>query len=156
MFFERSQAVVVESLGFLCRGLAKCKKLEEINFSDNEIGEECVSQLKILLSNGVCLKKLILDNCSLNEQAGEHLAGYLVANANLKLEVFSASKNKLSDGGFQMLARALGNMGTLKKILLAHCNVDAMGTMEFLKCIPLNPELEEFNIFDNVIVRLDC
>jgi len=55
-----------------------------------------------------------------------------------------------------MLARALGNMGTLKKILLAHCNVDAMGTMEFLKCIPLNPELEEFNIFDNVIVRLDC
>lgn len=80
MFVGRTKELVLEGVRALCDGLVKCRELEEINFSDNAIGFDCMPGLQVLLENGVSIKRVSFDNNGLDKEAGALLASYLAAS----------------------------------------------------------------------------
>ena len=151
MFVGRVKDLVLEGIRHLCEGLVKCRELVEVDFSDNAIGFDCMPGLQFLLENNVSIKRVSFNNNGLDKEAGSLLAQYLSASQGIKLEVFNAMRNRLQVGGFQAIAGALGNMGSLHRISVPSNTVSAEGTTAFLQCMQANPDLQELVLFDNVI-----
>ena len=151
MFVGRVKDIVLEGVTHLCAGLVKCEELVEINFSDNALGSDCVPGLQALLENRDSLKRTIFNNNGLDQEAGKLLSQYLSASNRVKLQAFSAMRNRLQVGGFKAIAEALGNMGSLQRIEMPYNTINAEGTLAFLQCMKSNPDLYVLKLFDNNI-----
>ena len=151
MFVGRFKDIVLEGVTHLCAGLVKCEELVEVNFSDNALGSDCVPGLQVLLENRDSLKRAIFNNNGLDQEAGKLLSQYLSASNRVKLQAFSAMRNRLQVGGFKAIAEALGNMGSLQRIEMPYNTINAEGTLAFLQCMQSNPDLKVIKLFDNNI-----
>ncbi|XP_051883894.1 NLR family, CARD domain containing 5 [Pristis pectinata] len=133
----------------LTAGLCKCRSLEEINLSHNELGEESASELgKVLLG----LEQLRIINLPRMTAA----AGLMETNALARglsnctsLEEINLDSLPLKDSGTQLLAEGIPRMTYLKRLNLKSNFIGCKGAVELANGLKYSTMMVEINLSDN-------
>ena len=142
----RKCSITVLSKSFT-KALANNKHFEELNISDNALGDD-IYFLAHALENNQRLKKLVLTTCSLNSISANNLAEALATNTHL--EELYINDNPLLNDGIEHLAHALSVNQGLKKLYLRKCSITFLSE-SFAKALATNMNLEELDISENAL-----
>ena len=132
----------------MAEALSANEYLEELNISGNELGNDGIQHLAHALSVNQCLKRLKLQECSINFLSSS-FAKALAMNEHL--EDLNFSNNSLHDDGIQHLAHALRVNHGLKILNLTTCNLTSWSAKRLAEALAINKHLKILNISSNPI-----
>lgn len=92
------------------------KELQHLNLSDNAFGPTGIKSFDFLLKSTPSLKTFKVTNCGLGPEGGEMIAQALKENKDLKLQHFSAGRDRLENKGITALAGVFQEMKSLEVI----------------------------------------
>ncbi|XP_042196447.1 NLR family, CARD domain containing 5 isoform X2 [Callorhinchus milii] len=139
----------------LAMGLGRCLDIEELNLSQNELGEAGASEMGKVLSQMERLKKINL--CRRRTASGSSVGGQLLAKGLsncIKLEEINLDSLELGDSGVQLLAMGLLTMPHLKKLNLRSNSISSRGAAQLADCLRGSTEIEDIDLCDNYIEDL--
>lgn len=97
------------------------------------------------------LKILRVNNCGLGPEGGEMIANALKENKSLKLEEFSAGRDRLENKGITALAEVFNNMGSLKVVNVPQNGIKDEGMSNLIAGLRSCEQLSELRVNDNWI-----
>jgi len=151
LFTGRLREEVVNSMTRISSGLMQCSKLQVLSLRDNAFGPDGVNSFSELLENCVSLKELEVTNCGLGPRGGELIANSLMKCENLKLEVFSAGRDRLEDPGITALSSAFQKMRSLRKISVPQNGIKTQGIVALFNSLANNELMQMIDVNDNVV-----
>ncbi|XP_072135568.1 protein NLRC5 isoform X3 [Mobula birostris] len=135
----------------LTAGLCKCRSLEELNLSHNEMGMESASELGKILPGLQQLRIINLPGIT----AAVSLMETSVLARGLSdcshLEEMNLESLLLRDSGTQLLAEGIPRMKCLKKLNLKSNFIGRKGAVELADSLKLSTMIVEINLCDNSI-----
>ncbi|CAG9330595.1 unnamed protein product [Blepharisma stoltei] len=149
LFVGRQREEVTVSMRALGTALLNCKSLEVLDVSDNAFGPDGVRAFSELLEKAASLKELHVNNDGLGPESAAIIAESLRRCENLKLEVFSAGRDRLENPGISVLAEAFSAMGSLRKISVPQNGIKAAGMVALFGALSNNPNMQVIEINDN-------
>lgn len=143
--------ITAEGCKDLCRVLSAKQSLKELSLAGNELGDEGARLLcESLLEPGCQLESLWVKTCNLTAACCSNFCSVLIQNRSL-LEL-QLSNNSLGDSGVQELCKALGQPGTVLRVLwLADCDVTDGGCRTLATVLLANCSLRELDLSNNCI-----
>ena len=151
IFTGRLREQVVTSMVYLSEALLNCTKLEVLNLSDNAFGPDGVRAFSVLLENAPNLKEINVTNNGLGPESARLIAEGLKKNPLIKLEVFSAGRDRLENPGIIELAQVFGQMQSLRKISIPQNGIKKEGMVALFRNLLNNPELQILEVNDNYL-----
>lgn len=151
IFVGRKLDELPKSLEVLAKSI-KNKKIEYLDLSHNAFGPAGISSFDFLLKEMSTLKVLKITNCGLGPEGGEMIANALKENKELKLEQFSAGRDRLENKGIKRLSEVFSEMKSLKVIEIPQNGIKKEGMLSLMEALKANFEtLREVYIHDNWI-----
>lgn len=141
-----SSCVSTQGLTHLASGLGHCHHLEELDFSNNQFGEQAAEVLMGALKGKCRLKTLHLSHLPLGDSTLAMLTQGL-SHMSL-LQHLCLSHIQIGDAGAQHLAAILPGLPRLRKIDLSANGISLAGGLQLAESLTLCGDLEE--------VRLGC
>ncbi|XP_043292583.1 protein NLRC5 isoform X3 [Cervus canadensis] len=144
-----SSCVSSKGLAHLTSGLSHCHLLEELDLSNNQLGEEDTKMLLGALEGKCRLKRLDLSHLPLG---GSTLAvltqglGHMTFLQSLRL-----SRSNIDDVGCCHLSKALRAATSLEELGLSHNQIGDTGAQELAAVLPGLPELRKIDLTANGI-----
>lgn len=127
-------------------------KVEHINMSDNAFGPAGIKSFDFFLKEMSSLRTLKVTNCGLGPEGGEMIAQALTENTSLRLQHFSAGRDRLENKGITALAGVFKAMGTLEVIEVPQNGIKKEGMVALLDALKFNAQsLREVHLHDNWI-----
>ncbi|OMJ89377.1 hypothetical protein SteCoe_8477 [Stentor coeruleus] len=151
IFTGRLREEVTQSMSALSEALLRCQKLEAVYLSDNAFGPDGVRSFSNLLENAPNLIELDVTNNGLGPEGARLIAHALNQNPNIKLQVFSAGRDRLENPGIIELAQVFGKMQTLRKISVPQNGIRKEGMVALFRSLLNNPELQIIEVNDNYL-----
>ncbi|XP_029412680.1 ribonuclease inhibitor isoform X2 [Nannospalax galili] len=141
--------ITAEGCKDLCHVLRTKQSLKELSLASNELGDEGARLLcDSLLEPGCQLESLWVKSCSLTAACCSHFCSVLTQNRSL-LEL-QMSNNPLGDSGVQELCKALGQPGTVLRVLwLGDCDVSDIGCRSLAPILLASRSLRELDLSNN-------
>jgi Ran GTPase-activating protein 1 len=153
IFTGRDKSVLNPALRYLAEGLMPCRRMIELDLSDNAFGPDGVMAFSFLVEASPQLKVLKLNNNGLGSLGGSYLAQSLLLCESMKLHIFSAGRNRLEDIGTRELARVFTEMKSLKQISLYQNGIREEGMISLFTAFSENPDLQIIEIQDNLLMK---
>ncbi|XP_078067149.1 protein NLRC5 isoform X2 [Mustelus asterias] len=147
------ESIDVSPIGMvpLAAGLHKCHSIEEINLSQNELGEEGASELGRILPGLKQLKKINLSRIP----TAVGLTGTSMLAKGLRtctrLEEINLDSLMLKDGGAQLLAEGIPRMTCLKKLNLRCNSIGCKGAAYLANGLKHSTAIVEIDLNGNCI-----
>lgn len=127
------------------------RQLEEINVSDNAIGEKGVPSITPLLLGQEQLKRLYVCNDGMSTAATHSVVDLLLFRAPTLLTTFHFHNNMSGDSGAEAIARLVENSPHLRDLRFSGTRTTQTGTLVVLKAIQKITTLERLDFADNVL-----
>ncbi|KAM6177428.1 protein NLRC5 [Erethizon dorsatum] len=144
-----SSCVSTQGLTHLAAGLGHFHHLEELDFSNNQVGEQGAEALIGVLEGKCRLKRLHLSHLLLGSSTLATLTRGL-SHMSL-LQHLCLSHNQIGDAGAQQLAAILPGMPRLRKIDLSANGISLAGGLQLAESLTLCRHLEEVRIGCNAL-----
>ncbi|KAM9756161.1 protein NLRC5 isoform 2-T4 [Dama dama] len=144
-----SSCVSSKGLAHLTSGLSHCHLLEELDLSNNELGEEDTKMLLGALEGKCRLKRLDLSHLPLGSSTLAVLTqglGHMTFLQSLRL-----SRSNIDDVGCCHLSKALRAATSLEELGLSHNQIGDTGAQELAAVLPGLPELRRIDLTANGI-----
>lgn len=136
---------------WVCRSLARNSRLELIDISSNNIGDDSIRSLSQTLLKNRSLRELNLENCGLTSTGSACTALSRALRANTALRSLQISRNALGDTGMASLADGLKYNGTLETLSANMCGVGNTGFAQLLEALRSNAVLTTIKLCYNNI-----
>ncbi|XP_013371595.1 PREDICTED: protein NLRC5 isoform X2 [Chinchilla lanigera] len=144
-----SSCVSTQGLTHLAAGLGHFHHLEELDFSNNRVGEQGTEALIGVLKGTYRLKRLHLSHLPLG---GSTLAMLTQGLSHMSLlQHLCLSHNQIGDAGAQHLAAILPGLPSLRKIDLSANGISLAGGLPLAESLTLCRHLEEVRIGRNAL-----
>lgn len=150
IFVSRLRAELPASLQVMAEALLD-KKIVELDLSDNAFGPDGIKAFECILKSMSSLKRLRVNNCGLGPEGGEMIAEALKENKSLKLEEFSAGRDRLENKGITALAEVFNSMGSLKVVNVPQNGIKDEGMSNLVAGLRSCEQLSELRVNDNWI-----
>lgn len=147
LFVGRVKKELPDSLKHLAMGM-QGKSIIELDLSDNAFGPAGVKGFDFMLKELSALKVLRITNCGLGPEGGSLIADALL-DSEIRLEEFSAGRDRLEDKGISALANAFQKMGSLHAVKVPQNGIKKEGMLALLKALKQNECLRTMWINDN-------
>ncbi|KFO26960.1 Protein NLRC5 [Fukomys damarensis] len=144
-----SSCVSTQGLTHLASGLGHCHHLEELDFSNNQFGEQAAEVLMGALKGKCRLKTLRLSHLPLGGSTPAMLTRGL-SHMSL-LQHLCLSHIQIGDAGAQHLAAILPGLPRLRKIDLSANGISLAGGLQLAESLTLCGDLEEIRLGCNAL-----
>ncbi|XP_036131994.1 protein NLRC5 isoform X7 [Molossus molossus] len=144
-----SSCVSSEGLAHLASGLSHCHHLDELDFSNNELGEEGSRVLMGVLEGKFWLKRLDLSHFPLGDPTLAVLTQRL-SHMTL-LQSLCLSRNNIGDSGCYHLSKTLNAATNLEELSLSHNQIGDTGAQHLAAVLPRLPVLRKIDLSANGI-----
>uniref|UniRef100_UPI00398EED01 protein NLRC5 isoform X1 n=2 Tax=Pristiophorus japonicus TaxID=55135 RepID=UPI00398EED01 len=135
----------------LAVGLRKCRSIEEINLSQNKLGEEGATELGKTLSGFEQLKKINLSRIpTATGLIGTNMLAKGLSNCT-RLEEINLDSLVLRDSGARLLAEGILNMTSLKKLTLRSNSIGCKGAAQLANGLRRSTAIVEIDLYGNCI-----
>nr|CAI9704839.1 unnamed protein product [Rangifer tarandus platyrhynchus] len=143
--------LTVSSCRDLCRILQTKETLKELSLTGNSLGDEGAQLLcESLLQPGCQLESLWVKSCGFTAACCQHLGSVLTQNKRL-LEL-QLSSNPLGDAGVHVLCQALGQPGTVLRVLwVGDCELTNSSCGDLASLLLANRSLRELDLSNNAL-----
>ncbi|XP_027388694.1 ribonuclease inhibitor isoform X2 [Bos indicus x Bos taurus] len=133
----------------LCRVLQAKEALKELSLAGNSLGDEGAQLLcESLLQPGCQLESLWVKSCGFTAACCQHFSSMLTQNKHL-LEL-QLSNNPLGDAGVHVLCQALGQPGTVLRVLwVGDCELTNSSCGGLASLLLASPSLRELDLSNN-------
>ncbi|XP_048461957.1 NLR family, CARD domain containing 5 [Rhincodon typus] len=156
--FRRLKKLSLESIGINSHGmvtlaacLRKCRSIEDINLSQNELGEEGATELEKILPVLEQLKKINFSGISTAAGlVGTNRLAMGLSNCT-RLEEINLDSLVLSDSGALLLAVGMLRMACLKKLNLRSNSIGYKGAEHLARGLKGCPAIVEIDLYGNSI-----
>ncbi|EPQ12272.1 Protein NLRC5 [Myotis brandtii] len=139
-----SSCVSSEGLAPLASGLSRCRHLEELDLSNNQLGEEASTVLAGALEGKSWLRRLDLSHVPLDDSTLAVLAQGL--SHMTRLQSLCLSGDDIGDVGCTRLAKALEAATSLEELGLSHNQIGDAGAQHLAAVMPGLPELRRLDL----------
>ncbi|XP_023565130.1 protein NLRC5 isoform X2 [Octodon degus] len=144
-----SSCVSTQALTHLAAGLGHLHHLEELDFSNNQVGEQSTEALVEVLKGKFRLKSLHLSQLPLG---GSTLVTLSQGLSHMSfLQHLCLSHNQIGDAGAQHLAAILPRLPRLRKIDLSANGISTAGGLKLAESLTLCRYLEDMRIGHNAL-----
>lgn len=123
----------------ILEAINQCKKMQNLDISDNLIGDEHIDLISEILINSSGLKLLKLDDCNITAESSKRLAKILTEMPNKNLEKFTYNYNDVEDMNELLTALALH-----KELRVIECKGNDIDDVETEHIKHINLLLESF------------
>ncbi|ELK38439.1 Protein NLRC5 [Myotis davidii] len=144
-----SSCVSSGGLAPLASGLSRCRHLEELDLSNNQLGEEASTVLAGALKGRSWLRRLDLSHFPLDDSTLAVLAQGL--SHMTRLQSLCLSGDDIGDVGCSCLAKALEAATSLEELGLSHNQIGDAGAQHLAAVLPGLPELRRVDLSANGI-----
>lgn len=152
IFTTRERDKLPASLKFMIDAIID-KQIVSLKLSHNAFGPDGVSAYVEFLEKCPSLKILDVTNCGLGPQGSEMIAEAILKNEEMKLEEFSASRDRLENPGIEALSKVFSAHGTLKKIEVYQNGIRKGLSHLFTALLDCADTIEYVDVQDNLIKR---
>lgn len=126
---------------------------EEIDMSDEKLGDEIITAVAELLETKDCaIKEVYLDGNEITDDGAERLAAALSQNSSVI--VLSLMQNKITDQGGVKIAEVLSNNSSLTSIDFRDNQVSDQTAVAFSTMLETNSSLKTLYLKDNDITNV--
>nr|KAF6286131.1 NLR family CARD domain containing 5 [Myotis myotis] len=144
-----SSCVSSGGLAPLASGLSRCRHLEELDLSNNQLGEEASTVLAGALEGKSWLRRLDLSHFPLDDST---LAVLVQGLSHMtRLQSLCLSGDDIGDVGCSRLAKALKAATSLEELGLSHNQIGDAGAQHLAAVLPGLPELRRVDLSANGI-----
>ncbi|XP_065900976.1 leucine-rich repeat-containing protein 74B-like [Dysidea avara] len=123
--------------------------LEELDMSQNAIGQDGATAIAQAITNNKTLKQLNISICEITAIGATAIANSLLHNTSL--EELHMSCNAIGEDGATAIAQAITNNKTLKQLNISKCEITATGATAIANSLLHNTSLEVLYMSNNAI-----
>ena len=122
--------------------------LEELDISDNKLGDHGAELLSEGITNSKILRTLYISNNNIGPSGTTAIANALTINTSL--QQLNITNNNIGPSGTTAIANALSNNTSLQQLDIRHNNIEPSGTTAIANALGNNTSLQLLYMYDKV------